>query len=192
MPCLVAGLKKTLQNGVIFHGGNSRYCAADKRNVLTSTFGWTVTDGGTTTNCGIHPPTAIHLSSNAISLSTPINTTVGILSATDADANDNEKHYFELVSGVGATDNARYKIVEDTLKLAAVAPSAATTHSIRIQVTDKDGAMFEQTFTIIIMEEEPVGIGIEEENNSVRAYPNPVKNSSESREVITPGVHHPD
>ena len=118
-----------------------------------------------------NPPTAIHLSANALPASTPINTRIGILSATDSDQTDG--HDFKLVSGAGTTDNAKYKIVEDTLQLAVAAPTAATTHSIRIKVTDKDGATFEQI--LILTVEEPVGIDIEEENNSVRAYPNPVK-----------------
>ena len=166
--------ERTLQNGISFHGGNSTYCATDKRNVLTSTFGfgWTVTDGGLTTNCGILAPTAITLTSNAIPILTPENTTVGTLFATDA--NDNEKHHFTLVSGDGATDNANYKIVSThTLKLKVAAPAAATIDSIRIKATDKDGATFEETFMVTV--DGPVGIDIEEENNSVRAYPNPVK-----------------
>ena len=164
--------ERTLQNGISFHGGNSTYCAAAARNKLTSTFGWTVTDGGLTTNCGILAPTAITLTSNALPILTPENTTVGTLSATDA--NDNEKHHFTLVPGDDATDNAKYKIVStNTLKLAVAAPAEGTTHSIRIKATDKDGATFEETFIITV--EEPVGIDIEEENNNVRAYPNPVK-----------------
>ena len=39
----------TLQNGVPFHGGNSKYClgaAAEARNKLTSMYNWNITDGG--------------------------------------------------------------------------------------------------------------------------------------------------
>ena len=36
-----------LQTGVSFHGGNSEYCATDEHHdVLTQTYGWTITDGG--------------------------------------------------------------------------------------------------------------------------------------------------
>ena len=36
-----------LQTGVDFHGGNSEYCATDEHHdVLTQTYGWTITDGG--------------------------------------------------------------------------------------------------------------------------------------------------
>ena len=94
------------------------------------------------------PPTAISLTSNALPTLSPINTTVGILSATDADQTSG--HDFTLVSGGGATDNAKYKIVDDTLKLKVVAPLEATTHNIRIQATDNDGATYSQTFTVSI------------------------------------------
>jgi surface protein len=39
--------QQTLQNGVVFSGGNSQYCeAATARQNLIDTFGWTITDGG--------------------------------------------------------------------------------------------------------------------------------------------------
>ena len=38
---------QSLQTGVTFHGGNSEYCATDEHHdVLTQTYGWTITDGG--------------------------------------------------------------------------------------------------------------------------------------------------
>ena len=45
---LLAGwAAQSLQTGVDFHGGNSQYCDTDDfHNVLTQTYGWTITDGG--------------------------------------------------------------------------------------------------------------------------------------------------
>ena len=46
---LLAGwaAQSPLQTGVDFHGGNSEYCATDEHHdVLTQTYGWTITDGG--------------------------------------------------------------------------------------------------------------------------------------------------
>ncbi|MDO6761826.1 BspA family leucine-rich repeat surface protein, partial [Tamlana sp. 2_MG-2023] len=38
---------QTLQSGVEFHGGNSKYCAAEvARQSILDTYGWTITDGG--------------------------------------------------------------------------------------------------------------------------------------------------
>jgi surface protein len=37
----------SLQNGVLFHGGNSEYClGAEARQQIIDTYGWTITDGG--------------------------------------------------------------------------------------------------------------------------------------------------
>ncbi len=38
-------------NGIVFNGGNSKYCNATARDSLISTHGWTITDGGPTSNC---------------------------------------------------------------------------------------------------------------------------------------------
>ncbi|MDY0347524.1 MAG: BspA family leucine-rich repeat surface protein [Tenuifilaceae bacterium] len=46
---LIGWAAQTVQNGIEFHGGNSKYspgAAADARTVLTDTYGWIITDGG--------------------------------------------------------------------------------------------------------------------------------------------------
>lgn len=37
---------QTLQNGVPFHGGNSRYCSGETARASLAAWGWTITDGG--------------------------------------------------------------------------------------------------------------------------------------------------
>ena len=92
------------------------------------------------------PPNDIVLSPNKIAVSSASGTTVGTLSATDDDQTDG--HTFVLIAGTGDTDNAKYSIEGTTLKLATVAPSSATTHSVRVQATDEDGLAFEKMLTI--------------------------------------------
>jgi len=45
---LIGWSQLTLQDGVTFHGGNSNYSsgAADERQFIIDTFGWTIYDGG--------------------------------------------------------------------------------------------------------------------------------------------------
>ncbi len=46
---LIGWSASTLQNGVVFHGGNSKYsagAAATARGILTGTYGWSIADGG--------------------------------------------------------------------------------------------------------------------------------------------------
>ncbi len=43
---------QTLQSGVSFNGGGSQYCSAlAARNILTGTYGWTITDAGLASGC---------------------------------------------------------------------------------------------------------------------------------------------
>ena len=45
---LILWSRQTLQNGVSFDGGNSKYneVAADSRSNMIDTYNWTITDGG--------------------------------------------------------------------------------------------------------------------------------------------------
>jgi surface protein len=44
----------TLQNGVAFHAGTAKYTNQAARDVLTGTYGWTITDGGQLTSISIN------------------------------------------------------------------------------------------------------------------------------------------
>lgn len=43
--------EQSLQEGLLFHAGNSVYCAASARSVLEDTYSWTITDGGLDEGC---------------------------------------------------------------------------------------------------------------------------------------------
>ncbi|NJB70428.1 surface protein [Saonia flava] len=43
---------ESIQNGVVFHGGNSQYCLAENaKQKLIDDYGWIITDGGKSDNC---------------------------------------------------------------------------------------------------------------------------------------------
>jgi len=63
---------RTLQNGVSFHGGNSKYCAGSVGDaVLTGTYSWVVTDGGVDSSC---PDTTLP----TITLFSPLDDSIGL------------------------------------------------------------------------------------------------------------------
>ena len=62
---------------------------------------------------------------------------------------------FQLVPGTGSTDNSKFTIVGNTLKINA--PPDVTiqpTYSIRVQVSDNSGGVYEKVFTIYVMKVE--------------------------------------
>ncbi|WP_422105536.1 BspA family leucine-rich repeat surface protein [Winogradskyella sp.] len=42
--------------GIMFHAGNSQYCAETERQLLIDNYGWTITDGGVRSVCSISEP----------------------------------------------------------------------------------------------------------------------------------------
>ncbi len=94
-----------------------------------------------------NPPTAISLSNATVDENRPAGTTVGTLSATDADAGDTLT--FSLVAGAGDADNALFDISGITLRTAAPLDfEAQATRSVRVRVSDGRGGTFERSFTI--------------------------------------------
>lgn len=81
--------------------------------------------------------------------SQPAGTLVGLLSAIDPDFSN--FYLFELVSGLGATDNASFSITENQLKTAAVFDyDVKNSYSIRVRATDLGGLSSEAVLTISI------------------------------------------
>jgi hypothetical protein len=77
----------------------------------------------------------------------PQGTAVGDLSASD----DSESFTFELVSGVGDDDNGLFAISGITLITDEVFDfETRNSYTIRIRVTDSEGEIFEQAFTISV------------------------------------------
>lgn len=97
-------------------------------------------------------PTAIGLNPSAIAENAPSGTTVGSLTAVDADITD--LHLFTLVSGTGSQDNDRFRISGTALITAGKidrdfeAIPAPSPFSVRIRVTDSALNSYESVFSI--------------------------------------------
>lgn len=118
-------------------------------------------------------PTNISLSSASIAEGAAANTTVGTLSATDAEGG---AMTFSLVSGEGSTDNASFSIVGNALQTAtSLNYEAKSSYSVRIRATDAGGLTYEKAFTISVtnVNEAPSSLQLSsasiQENNAVNA-----------------------
>ncbi|WP_269223520.1 T9SS type A sorting domain-containing protein [Flavobacterium sp. IMCC34518] len=94
-------------------------------------------------------PTDLVLSASSINENVASNSTVGTLSATDADAANT--FTYTLVAGTGSTDNASFNISGSNLRITA-SPDFETksSYSVRIRTTDQGALFFEKAFTITI------------------------------------------
>lgn len=102
-------------------------------------------------------PTDIALSSSSIAENNALGATVGMLSATDADAG--QTHTFSLVTGTGDTDNSSFDITGSTLTLNGSANyESKNSYSIRVQANDGNGGTFQKQFTVTVtdLNEAPV------------------------------------
>ncbi len=141
---LIGWNKLTLQTGVIFHGGNSKYTAAAQtaRNSIENVYNWAINDRGLIDVSD--QPTRIFLSSTNILENEPENTTVGTLSTNGGAAS----YTYMLTTGDGDTDNARFTISGTALQLTAPADyETKRSYTIRIAV---GGTSIEQQFTISV------------------------------------------
>ncbi len=118
-------------------------------------------------------PTSIALSNHTITEGSDAGTAIGEWSAADPDAGST--FHYELVSGVGDTDNEQFFIDGTTLRLSAIADyEAQSSYTVRIQVSDGEFT-YEQSFTISVMNknEGPTSLALSndeiEENNAVHA-----------------------
>jgi hypothetical protein len=104
-------------------------------------------------------PTDILLSQASIVENAGPNANVGSLSAIDQDLSD--AFSYSLVAGDGASDNSRFSISGNTLSaLSSFDFEIKSPYSIRIKVSDLQGATFEKVFVIAIknVNEQPYGI----------------------------------
>jgi large repetitive protein len=108
-------------------------------------------------------PTNLILSNNSIAENAPANTQIGIFST----ANPNDSSTYQLVVGIGDTDNAAFRIAGDQLYLLS-SPNYETqsVYSIRVQATNAGGS-FESTFTINVNNVNEVPSDITLSNNAV-------------------------
>ncbi len=106
----------TLQNGVTFSGGNSKYCIGwAARNNMTSTFGWTITDGGIS-----EPPVAV-----CKNITVALNAN-GNVSITETDV-DNGSSY-------GCAGSGTISVSPDTFDCSNIGDNTVT-----LTVTDANG-----------------------------------------------------
>ncbi len=134
-----------------------------------STFNFTIQ--GTGTN---NAPTDITLTPSSIAENNATNTTVGVLSAVDADPGDTLS--LSLVSGVGSTDNASFTLSGTSLQIKVSANfEARSSYSLRVRADDGNGGLFEKVLTVSVIDiqEAPANIllspGSIPENNAANA-----------------------
>ena len=145
---LIGWNAQTLQTGVDFHAGNSKYTTAAQtaRDNMDSAsdHNWTITDGGLISTSST--PTNIFLSSTNILENEPENTTVGTLSTDGGTAS----YTYTFTTGAGDTDNGSFTISGTELQLTAPADyETKRSYTIRITV---EGTNIEQQFTISVVD----------------------------------------
>jgi hypothetical protein len=97
-------------------------------------------------------PTNLALSENKISEKASINSIIGILSTIDPNVGDT--HTYTFVSGTGDTDNSKFNINNNELRVKTLLSySIQPTHSIRVRTTDQTSRFFEKVFTISVLPE---------------------------------------
>jgi gliding motility-associated-like protein len=106
-------------------------------------------------------PTALALSGSSVNENVSPNTTIGLLSTTDADAANT--FTYSLVAGTDDTDNSSFNISGGLLRITG-SPNyeAINSYSIRVRTTDQGGLSFEKVFTITInnVNEEPFDMAL--------------------------------
>ncbi len=145
---LIGWNKRTLQTGLNFHAGSSKYTAAAQtardNMVAASGDGWTITDGGLID--ANSEPTNIFLSSTTILENEPANTTVGTLSTNGGAAS----YTYMFTTGDGDTDNGSFTISGEELRLIAPADyETKSSYTIRIAV---EGVSVAKQFTISVID----------------------------------------
>jgi hypothetical protein len=111
----------------------------------------TVTDVAETVN---HAPSEISLSPAAVAENEPVGTTVGTLTAVDADSG--QTHAFAFVAGAGDADNGSFAIAGSTLRTAAVLDfETKSSYSVRVRATDNGSPPLaaERVFTITVTDD---------------------------------------
>jgi gliding motility-associated-like protein len=161
-PSLPAGLSINATTGVI-----SGTLTAAQSGTVTHTI--TASNSGGSVTATIYlvyntAPTAIALAPATVTENAASGTSVGTLSATDADTGDT--FTFALVSGTGDADNASFTVDGTSLKTAAVFDfETKNSYNVRVQVTDAGGLTFERAVTIAVTDvnEDSDGDGVKDD-----------------------------
>jgi gliding motility-associated-like protein len=146
-PALPAGLTFNTATGEI-----SGTLTAAQTGTVNYTITATNSGGSTTATVTLifnTAPTDLALNTTSVAENAASATTVGTLSATDADAGDT--FTYSLVSGTGDADNASFSIAGSSLNTAAVFDfETKSSYSVRVRVTDAGGLSFEKAITISV------------------------------------------
>ena len=78
----------------------------------------------------------------------PTGTVVGRLRTLDEDIGDTFS--YALVTGIGDTDNVRFSIVGDSIRVAVGLPAAPTSLTLRLRSTDDSGLAIEAPLTVVV------------------------------------------
>ena len=120
-------------------------------NVTGTSNGKSVSDAFAVTVTAINDaPVNLSLSSDEVTENEPASTIVGNFSATDVDGNATLA--FSLVNGSGSVDNSRFTLSSDGLLKAeeSLDYEAGSSLSIRVRVTDEEGANYDKPFGISV------------------------------------------
>ncbi|GEM_PF-1599657 len=100
-------------------------------------------------------PTDILISASSIQENNAVNDVVGTLSAIDQDAG--ESYTFSLVAGSGDTDNTSFNINGNELRTSEIFDfETESSYSVRVQVNDGNGGLFDKILAIAITNESEV------------------------------------
>ncbi|EMI56388.1 cadherin domain-containing protein [Rhodopirellula sallentina] len=119
-----------------------------------------------TVTAGNQAPTTITLDNASVAENAAVDTIVGVLGTTDADASDT--FTYTLVSGDGDTDNASFSIDGNNLVTAAAFDfETQSSYSVRIRSTDSGDAFVEQSFVISVTDINDVPVAVVLDNATV-------------------------
>ncbi len=111
-------------------------------------------------------PTAITLSTSAVSENVPLGTTIGTLGTVDTDAG--QTFTYSLVNGAGSSGNNLFAIQNGLLKTNAIFNfEQQRRYTIRIQTNDGNGGTYTDTFNISILNTNDAPTNIALSNNVI-------------------------
>ncbi len=94
-------------------------------------------------------PTSLIFPPNTLTQGQPVGTSVATF--TTEDPNTADSHTYQLVPGIGDTNNALFTINGSTLTTAAALPVTGSTLSFRVRSTDLSGLWIEASFSLTIV-----------------------------------------
>jgi hypothetical protein len=110
-------------------------------------------------------PTDLSLSNATVTTLGGLHAVVGQLSSTDATSGDSFS--YALVSGTGASDNALFEIVGNSLKAIDASALSEGTKSVRVRTTDAAGNTYEKVLSVTV--NTPPTVSVASDKTSLKA-----------------------